>query len=163
MADEEFDREKEYCVGAFKEGNKLMAEQLLSRIPQPAAVTTTFKFTALPRVLLKMVSLLHLAAYWGWEDVVTELVSVHGCSIECKDGKKHIPLHYAAYSGHLELTKYFAKGLRGLLLIEVLRMGYISDIFRIFPSGQQPCSRAAMYSGDWGKSLFTSLISYAGS
>ena len=29
--------------------------------------------------------------------------------------------------------------------------------------GQQPCSRAAMYSGDWGKSLFTSLISYVGS
>ena len=49
------------------------------------------------------------------------------------------------------------------MCIEVLRKGYILDIFRIFPSGQQPCSRAAMYSGDWGKSLFTSLISYAGS
>ena len=37
--------------------------------------------------------------------------------------------------------------------------GYFPDI----SVWQQPCSRAAMYSGDWGKSLFTSLISYAGS
>ena len=88
-----------------------MAKQLLSCIPQPAAVTTMFEFKSL---MVKMVSLLHLAAYWGWEDVVTELVSVHGCSIKCKDGTKNIPLHYAAYSGHLELTKYFANGRRHL-------------------------------------------------
>ena len=35
--------------------------------------------------------------------------------------------------------------------IEVLRMGYFPDI----SVWQQPRSRAAMYSGDWGKSLFT--------
>ena len=91
-----------------------MAEQLLSRIPQPAAVTTTFEFKS---ELMKMVSLLHLAAYWGWEDVVDELVSVYGCSIMCEDVNKNIPLHYAAYRGHLELTKYFTNGPR--LLIDV--------------------------------------------
>ena len=58
---EEIDREKE-CVSAFKKGNKLMAEQLLSRIPKPVAVTTMFRFQS---VMVKMVSLLHLAAYWG--------------------------------------------------------------------------------------------------
>ena len=109
MADEEFDRELETCekecVSAFKEGNKLMAEQLLSPIPQPAAVTTTFEFKS---KLMRNVSLLHLAAYWGWKDVVTELVCVYGCSVMCKDENKNIPLHYAAYSGHIELTKYFA-------------------------------------------------------
>ena len=90
---------------AFKKGNKLMAEQLLFRISQPTAVTTTFTFRSRQ---VQMISLLHLAAYWGWEDVIAELVW-RGCSIECKDGSKYIPLHYAAYNGHLEVTKYFAK------------------------------------------------------
>ena len=108
MAEEAIERD---CVSAFKEGNKPMAEQLLRCMPQPAAVTTTFIFRS---GLVKMVSLLHLAAYWDWEDVVTELVTVHGCSIECKDKNGHIPLHYTAYNGHLQLTKYFAKGLCSL-------------------------------------------------
>ena len=95
------------CVNAFKGGNKLMAKQLLSRIPKPAAVTTTFKFKS---VLVTQVSLLHLAAYWGWEDVIAELVSVHGCSIECKDRNEYTSLHYAAYKGYLEVIKYFTKG-----------------------------------------------------
>ena len=38
-------------------------------------------------------------------------------------------------------------------------MGYFPDI----SVWQQPCSRAAMYSGDWGKALFASRCSYAGS
>ena len=63
----------------------------------------------------------------------------------------------------IAITTTITKYIDFKIPIEVLCMGYISDIFRIFPSGQQPCSRAAMYSGDWGKSLFTSLISYAGS
>ena len=87
-----------------------MAEQLLSCIPQPAAVTTTFELDSklMPTYASYDVSLLHLAAYWGWKDVVTELVSVYGCSVMCEDENKNIPLHYAAYSGHIELTKYFA-------------------------------------------------------
>ena len=60
-------------------------------------------------------SSVHLAAHWGWIDVVTELVSVHGCSIDCKDDKQHVPVHYAAYNGHLEVTKYFfSKGMGSL-------------------------------------------------
>ena len=82
-----------------------MAEQLLPRIPQPAAITTTFEFSS--SGLLALVSLLHLAAYWGWRNVVTALVSVYKCAANCKDEEGHIPLHYAAYNGHLEVVKYF--------------------------------------------------------
>ena len=98
-------QEEDYVI-AFKSGNKLVAEQLLPRIPQPVAITTTFKFSYFPMVIA-LVSLVHLAAYWGWRNVVTALVSVYKCAANCKDEKGHIPLHYAAYNGHLEVVKYF--------------------------------------------------------
>ena len=105
MAQQRVQQEEDYVI-AFKSGNKLVAEQLLPRIPQPAAITTTFKFSSKLSGLF-MVSLLHLAAYWGWRNVVTALVSVYKCAANCKDEKGHIPLHYAAYNGHLEVVKYF--------------------------------------------------------
>ena len=85
-----------------------MAEQLLPRIPLPAvrAVTTTFQLPGFVGVC-SMVTLLHLAAYWGWGNVVTTLVSVYYCAANSKDSRSRIPLHYAAYSGHLEVVKYF--------------------------------------------------------
>ena len=97
--------EEQYII-AFKNGNKLMAEQLLPSIPQPATITTTFKSRLHP-LELSLVSLLHLAAYWGWRNVVTALVSVYNCAANCKDEMGHIPLHYAASNGHLEVVKYF--------------------------------------------------------
>ena len=100
------DQEQEDCVSAFKSGNKLVAEQLLPRIPQPATITTTFEFYRIYGALA-LVSLLHLAAYWGWRNVVNMLVSVYKCAANCKDEEGHIPLHYAAYNGHLEVVKYF--------------------------------------------------------
>ena len=98
-------REEQYII-AFKNGNKVMAEQLLPSIPQPATITTTFK-SRLYLLELSLVSLLHLAAYWGWRNVVTSLVSVYNCAANCKDEYGHIPLHYAASNGHLEVVKYF--------------------------------------------------------
>ena len=100
------EHEEEDYVIAFKSGNKLVAEQLLPRIPQPVAITTTFEFSSYFPVVA-LVSLVHLAAYWGWRNVVTALVSVYKCAANCKDEKGHIPLHYAAYNGHLEVVKYF--------------------------------------------------------
>ena len=105
MADGGSGQEGDYVI-AFKSGNKLAAEQLLHRIPQPAAITTTFEFSS-RYPLLALVSLLHLAAYWGWRNVVTALVSVYKCAANCKDEKGHIPLHYAAYNGHLDVVQYF--------------------------------------------------------
>ena len=60
MAEGRRQEEVDYVI-AFKSGNKLVAEQLLPRIPQPAAITTAFKFRYRRR-LLASVSLLHLAA-----------------------------------------------------------------------------------------------------
>ena len=104
MAEER--QEKNYVI-AFKSGNKLVAEQLLPRIPQPATITTTFKFSSRYNGVIALVSLLHLAAYWGWRNVVTALVSMYKCAANCKDEEGHIPLHYAAYNGHLEVVNYF--------------------------------------------------------
>ena len=85
-----------------------MAEQLLPRIPLPAvrSITTTFELPSFIRVCT-MVTLLHLAAYWGWGDVVTALVSVYYCAANSKDSVGQTPLHYAAYNGHVEVVKYF--------------------------------------------------------
>ena len=114
--------QEEPTLQAFKSGNKQMAEQLLLRIPLPAVhtVTTTFKlpryrsgrrpqdyYEIPPYKECSMVSLLHLAACWGWGNVVTRLVSVYNCAANSKDSVGQIPLHYAAYNGHLEVVKYF--------------------------------------------------------
>ena len=98
---------REEHILAFKNGNKLMAEQLLPSIPQPATITTTFECRMFYSKLISLVSLLHLAAYWGWMDVVIALISVYNCTPNCKDEEGHIPLHYAARNGHLEVVKYF--------------------------------------------------------
>ena len=90
-----------------------MAEQLLPRIPPPVhAVTTTFELIPGFGVARSMVTLLHLAAYWGWGNVVTALVSVYYCIANSKDFEGQIPLHYAARNGHLEVVKYFTAQLQ---------------------------------------------------
>ena len=100
--------EHDDCIRAFTDGNPVEAEQLLSCIPQSGVelVRTTFKFSG---TVIALVSLLHLAAYRGWKNVVTALVSVYNCDANCKDKEGHIPLHYAAYNGRLEVVKYFLK------------------------------------------------------
>ena len=92
---------------AFKEGNKCMAEHLLTHTTIPPA--TTFHSLCFwdKAKVVALVSLLHLAAYWGWTDVVICLVSVHSCSPKWEDSEGHIPLHYAAYNGQLEVVRYF--------------------------------------------------------
>ena len=91
-----------------------MAEQLLPRIPLPAvrAVTTTFQLLGAYFPVCSMVTVLHLAAYWGWGNVVTALVSVYYCAANSKDSEGQIPLHYAAHNGHLEVVKYFTAQLQ---------------------------------------------------
>ena len=104
--EKDYEQEEEYVI-AFKSGNKLVAEQLLPSIPEPATITTTFKMSDLFSSAISLVSLLHLAAYWGWRNIVNVLVSVYKCAPNCKDEYRFIPLHYAALNGHLEVVKYF--------------------------------------------------------
>ena len=97
------------CVQAFKSGNKQVAEQLIPSIKRPAVVRTTFESFYYGNVA--KVSLLHLAAYWGWKDVAIRLVDVHKCIVNLRDERGNNPLHYATdnrvYNGHLEVVKYF--------------------------------------------------------
>ena len=95
------------CVDAFKSGNKQVAEKLLPST-KPADVRTTFQsLRFVGGTVVAMVSLLHLAAYWGWKDITILLVAVHNCVPNWRDDDGHISLHYAAYNGHLEVVEYF--------------------------------------------------------
>ena len=51
--------EEKDVVFAFKSGDKLAAEQLLPRIPEPATITTTFTMSDLFYSEISLVSLLH--------------------------------------------------------------------------------------------------------
>ena len=92
--------ERRDCVSAFVSGNKRVVEQLLPHTRPPAAgltvVRTTFELYTRRRVvaMVGLVSLLHIATYYGWTDMATVLVSVHKCSANWKDGEGHVPLHY---------------------------------------------------------------------
>ena len=110
MADRPKTHEEKDCIIAFTSGKKRMAEQLLPRII-PAVVRTTFQSPqfSIPSVV-GMVSLLHLAAFWGWKDICQLLVTVYKCSAKWRDNEGYIPLHYATFSGHLEVVRYLTSG-----------------------------------------------------
>ena len=93
-------------IDAFKDGDKRLAQRLFDSNP---SLYDWYKLTTFQSLLCDKpvggVSLLHLAAYWGWEDFTERLVTSHGDAIT--DGEGNIPLHYAAYNGHLDLVRYF--------------------------------------------------------
>ena len=110
---------EEACLNAFRTESGDAVEQLLPLVSEPTTITTTiykygmsFQFIRQPQHKpkneLALVSLLHLAAYWGWESIVSDLVSdVYKCDANRKDEMDHIPLHYAASNGHIDVVKYF--------------------------------------------------------
>ena len=105
----EITEEEKSCVDAFKSGNKQVAEQLLtSPHLHPAAIGTKFFLgDQSANTATAEVSLLHLAAYWGWKDIAILLVSVYNCDANWNDDAGQTPLYYSVYNGHLELVKYF--------------------------------------------------------
>ena len=90
-------------IDAFKDGDKRLAQHS-NRGLYVWSESTTFQSLMYNKQLVEKVSLLHLAAYWGWNDFSERLVTSDGAN---KDGEGHIPLHYAAYNGHLDLVRYF--------------------------------------------------------
>ena len=111
MSQEQLERE---CVWAFKRQNKQDAERLLPQIGQPASIRTTTNHV--PSVWYQVctkymyagrVSLLHLAAYHGWMDIIIDLITKYKCDTNCKDSHGCTPLHYAAINNHLDVVRYF--------------------------------------------------------
>ena len=91
------------CVEAFQNGHKNTAEQLLPHLPSPASVITEFSFRG-NRV--SNVSLLHLAAYNGWEDIAALLATEYHCDVTGKDECGRTALHYACINGHAHMVQY---------------------------------------------------------
>ena len=96
-------QDEEDIKRAFKAGDKIVVENLLPRVSQPSDIVVTFDVHMLRA---ESVSLLHFAAFWGWMDTVTTLVVKYGMAANREDNKGHIPLHYAAYNGHLNIAQY---------------------------------------------------------
>ena len=92
-------------VSAFQQGNKEAAEHLLPHTVCIADIRTLFSFSGYPRSLC-FVSLVHLAAYHGWLDVINNLITGYGCDVHCTDSNGHSSLHYAASKGHLEVVRH---------------------------------------------------------
>ena len=95
-------------LSPFVLGDHDKALQLLPSLQQPAAIRTLCVCCNIDsdRKLCTDVSLLHLAAFHGWIEIVISLVSRYDCNTQCRDSWKQTPLHYAAYGGSLPVVQY---------------------------------------------------------
>ena len=50
--------------------------------------------------------LVHCAACNGWRDIIELLTTQYGCDPHQKDNRGWTALHYAAWRGHLDVTRY---------------------------------------------------------
>ena len=103
---------EQQCVAAFKQGNHDQAIQLLPQLQQPGDVTTEFNLNTKQKSLSNRdVTLLHLAAYHGWLDIIKTLQQ-YIFEYDCKDSEGLTPLHYAAKSGNsIAVIDYLIKTL----------------------------------------------------
>ena len=83
------------CVLAFKRGDHNLAVQIVAEVQHLETITTDFQEK-------RDVSLLHLAAYHGWLDIVMRL----HIKTDTTDSLGQTPLHYAAQGGHLKMITY---------------------------------------------------------
>ena len=89
------------CALAFKQGKHNEAVKLMYELDHPEDVATVLKDELL---CTATVSLVHLAAYHGWLDVVKyrRLTLL----FDGKDSLDRTPIHYAAVGGSLPVVKY---------------------------------------------------------
>ena len=92
------------CAWAFEGGNKQYVKRMLPQIEQPADIKIT---TNVPHGKPLVNSLLHLAAAYGWMDIIIDLITKYKCATNCKDSTGRTPLHYAVINNHLEVVRYF--------------------------------------------------------
>ena len=97
------------CALAFKRGSYEEAVPLMRRLEHPEHVAIVFRIR-LTKIMFwsepATVSLLHLAAYHGWLDIVMnhKLKVLYECKF--KDSIGQTPLHYAAVGGSLPVVQY---------------------------------------------------------
>ena len=84
------------CIHAFQTGNKEKALELLSKVHQPQTITTEFEKR----------TLVHDAAWHGWDDVCKLLVEKYDCDPTAKDGLGKTPLHLACRKGQVSSVNY---------------------------------------------------------
>ena len=108
-------------ASAFQQGDKEAVKCLLPRTCTKdtcldANIRTGFSSSL---ICASDVSLVHLAAYHGWLDVIDNLIRYgrrnahciasrarYGCNAHCIDSRGRSSLHYAACKGHLRVVKY---------------------------------------------------------
>ena len=95
---------EQQCVTAFKQGNHDQAVQLLPQLKRPGDVTTEFNLNTDQEEPSTDVTLLHIAAYYGWLDII-ETMEGH-FSYNCKDSNGCVPLYYATAGNNLSVVHY---------------------------------------------------------
>ena len=92
------------CVLAFKQGKHDEAVKLMYQLEHPEDVATVLRVKHKLHMRSTAVSLVHLAAYHGWLDVVQyrRLTLL----FDGKDSVGRTPLHYAAVGGSLPVVQY---------------------------------------------------------
>ena len=92
------------CVAAFKQGDYEEAKRLLSEIQQPQNVATKFALIGKRGRESKNVTLVHLAAYHGWLDIIKTMKEYY--KRKYTDSEGSTPLHYAGAGGNLAVIDY---------------------------------------------------------
>ena len=95
-------REEDLCIEGFKKGNKEQARDHLKNIQRPSSI----KLDGVNFTFGSKVTLLHCAAYHGWEDLTKELIAKHKLSPSSTDSEGRNALHYASSGGVLEVVVY---------------------------------------------------------
>ena len=94
---------KQRCTASFKQGDHNEAGRLLPEIQEPQDIVTEFCLAG-SKTTATNVTLLHLAAYHGWLDIIKTMKEYFKRNYT--DSKGSTSLHYAAAGGSLAVIDY---------------------------------------------------------